>query len=283
MSAGTVPGGVWEAVLAGRPELAGVSLVDAHAHIGPWYNFRIARPYADGMLRTMDACGLHEAWITADASIGPDFRLGNALVAAAVRDHPDRFRGYVTVNPHEPAASADEVRRYYDQGWRLVKFHTGTHEHPADGPGYRPVWEVAARLGLHVLSHSFPSAPALAALAAAYPTCTLQMAHAATSPLALAPYYEVCAAHPNVYLDVCGSVLWRGLLEAMVAGAGADRILFGTDIPFIDPRPQIGRVAYARLPAATLRDVFGGNARRIWRRFGLPNGAPTTEPAAPSS
>jgi len=69
----------------------------------------------------------------------------------------------------------------------------------------------------------------------------------------------------------------------MVAGAGADRILFGTDIPFIDPRPQIGRVAYARLPAATLRDVFGGNARRIWRRSGLPTGAPTTEPAAPSS
>ena len=62
MSAGPAPApevGVWEAVLAGRPDLAGAYLVDAHAHIGPWFNFRIARPYAEGMLRTMDACGLH--------------------------------------------------------------------------------------------------------------------------------------------------------------------------------------------------------------------------------
>jgi predicted TIM-barrel fold metal-dependent hydrolase len=262
--------GVREALLAGRPDLAGAVVVDAHAHIGPWFNFRIPRPYADGMLRTMDASGIQEAWITADAAIGPDFRLGNELVAGAVRDHPDRFRAYVTVNPHEPDASVDELRRRYDQGWRLVKLHPGTHEHPADGPGYRPVWELAGRLGLHVLSHSFPSAQALAALARDYPTTTILVAHAASAPDRLPGYYEVCAAQPNVYLDLCGSLLWRGLLEQMVAGAGARRVLYGSDIPFIDPRPQLGRVAFARLPDDALRDVLGRNALALWRRLSPP-------------
>jgi predicted TIM-barrel fold metal-dependent hydrolase len=80
-------------------------------------------------------------------------------------------------------------------------------------------------------------------------------------------YYAVCRTHPNVYLDLCGSTLWHGLLEQMVAGAGAERVLYGSDIPFIDPRGQLGRVAFARLPDDALRLVFGGNARRLWQRI----------------
>ena len=98
---------VREAILRGDGRLAGAEVIDAHAHIGPWFNFRIPHPYADGMLRTMDHAGVHVAWITADASIGPDFRLGNALVAEAVAAHPERFRGYVTVNPHYPEESQE--------------------------------------------------------------------------------------------------------------------------------------------------------------------------------
>ncbi|MGH2350802.1 MAG: amidohydrolase family protein [Chloroflexota bacterium] len=255
------------ALLAGAPAAAGMEIIDAHAHIGPWFNFRIPQPYANGMLRTMDQCGIAEAWITADAAIGPDFRLGNDLVWQAVRDHPDRFRGYVTVNPHQTEPSAEEVRRRVDQGWRMIKLHPGTHQHPADGPGYRPIWELAQQHRLHVLSHSFPSAQALAALAATYREVSILVAHAASAPERLAAYYEVCAAHPNVSLDLCGSLLWRGMLEQMVAGAGAGRILYGSDIPFIDPRPQLGRVAFARLPRDALRAVLGGNARAIWRRL----------------
>lgn len=256
---------VRDALLNGSA-LGSVDVVDAHAHIGPWFNFRIPHAYADGMLRTMDACGIAEAWITADASIGPDFRLGNELVARAVEAHPDRFRGYVTVNPHEPDASAEEVRRRMDQGWRLVKLHPGTHKHPADGPGYRAVWEMAERYRLHVLSHSFPSGDALAALARTYPNTTIQVAHAASAPDALEGLYSVCAARANVFLDLCGSMLWRGCLEAMAGATGAGRIVFGSDIPFLDPRPALGRVAFARLGETELRAVLGGNARAIWNR-----------------
>ena len=269
---------VREALLAGRPQLAGVTVVDAHAHIGPWHNFRIAAPYVEGMLRTMDAAGVQEAWITADAAIGPDFRLGNALVADAVARYPQRFRGYVTVNPHEAQASRDELARRYDDGWRLVKLHTGTHDHPADGPGYRPVWELAQERRLHLLSHSFPSAERLAALAATYPDVTILVGHAASSPAALPGLYAVCAAHPNVYLDLCGSLLWRGLLEQMVTGAGGGRILYGSDIPFIDPRPQLGRVAFARPPPGGPAGHPGGQRPG---HLAPPHGAPPpTRPAA---
>jgi predicted TIM-barrel fold metal-dependent hydrolase len=53
----------------------------------------------------------------------------------------------------------------------------------------------------------------------------------------------------------------------MFAGAGADRVLSGSDIPFVDPRGQLGRVAFARLPDDALRLVLGANARRLWQRI----------------
>src|SRR5436190_12726001 len=104
---------------------------------------------------------------------------------------------------------------------------------------------------MHLLSHSFPSPAQLAALAAAYPDVTISVGHAASFVEPLPAYYDVCREHPNVYLDLCGSMLWRGLLEQMVAGAGAGRavehpagagagrVLYGSDIPFVDPRGQL--------------------------------------------
>jgi len=73
----------------------------------------------------------------------------------------------------------------------------------------------------------------------------------------------VALAHPNVYLDICGSTLARAELEAMVAEVGAERILFGTDNPWLDPRFLIGKVAYARLSAEQQRLILGENIARL--------------------
>ena len=256
---------VRQALLCGTPAAAGARVIDTHAHIGPWNNFHVPCSDADGMLRTMDRAGIDQAWITAHAAIGPDCRLGNAVVAA-VRAHPDRFRGYITVSPHDQVMLREELARYHDAGWRLLKIHPGTHQTPADAPGYRALWAFAQEHGLHVLSHAFPSPAALSALAAECPRATMALGHASADPRTLPGYYAVCAAHPNVYLDLCYSVQWRGLLEQMAAAVGAERILYSSDIPFVDPRAQLGRVAFTRLPDAVLRAILGDNAKRLWER-----------------
>ncbi|MGH2351298.1 MAG: amidohydrolase family protein [Chloroflexota bacterium] len=258
---------VKDALLRGDPGAAGVRVIDTHAHLGPWFNFRVPHGDADGLLRTMDRAGIRQAWIAAHVAIGPDCRLGNALVAEVVRAHPDRFQGYITVSPHDQAVLRDELSRYYDRGWRLIKIHTGTHRTPADDARYRAMWAFAQEHGLHVLSHAFPSPAALSALAGEHPNATMALGHASSDPRALPAYSVVCAERPNVYLDLCYSVQWRGLLEQMAAGAGAERILYSSDIPFVDPRPQLGRVAFTRLPDDQLRAILGGNAERLWEKL----------------
>jgi hypothetical protein len=95
----------------------------------------------------------------------------------------------------------------------------------------------------------------------------MAVGHASSDWRVLPALYDVCAERPNVYLDLCYSVQWRGLLEQMAAGAGAGRILYSSDVPFVDPRPQLGRVAFTRLPDDQLRDILGDNAQRLWRRL----------------
>ena len=70
----------------------------------------------------------------------------------------------------------------------------------------------------------------------------------------------------NVHLDLTGSILVYMAIETMVNRVGADRILFGTDIPFIDAAPGLGRVLMARLSDDEKRKILGLNAKAI---FGL--------------
>jgi predicted TIM-barrel fold metal-dependent hydrolase len=44
---------------------------------------------------------------------------------------------------------------------------------------------------------------------------------------------------------------------------GDDRVLFGTDAPMRDPRPQVGWLVFTRLPEQSKRKIFGSNFARI--------------------
>ena len=46
-------------------------------------------------------------------------------------------------------------------------------------------------------------------------------------------------------------------------GAGAARVLFGSDIPLMDPRPQLGKILTADIGHDDKRQILGNNARRL--------------------
>jgi len=75
---------------------------------------------------------------------------------------------------------------------------------------------------------------------------------------------KVAREYEQYYLDLAGSVLLYGGLETMVERAGAEKILFGTDVPFIDPRPGLGRILCARISDDDKRKILGLNAKRLF-------------------
>jgi predicted TIM-barrel fold metal-dependent hydrolase len=97
------------------------------------------------------------------------------------------------------------------------------------------------------------------------PSVTFLVGHAASSWDMIEEACREAQARDNVILDLTGSQLLYLALEAMVERAGAEKIVFGSDIPFIDAAPGLGRILAARLPDDAKRRVLGLNAQRIFR------------------
>lgn len=77
-------------------------------------------------------------------------------------------------------------------------------------------------------------------------------------------YRDAVRRHDNIFLETCCSMAWYGLVERLAAMAGADRVLFGTDMPFMSPDQQIGRILFARISDDDKRHILGLNARRLF-------------------
>ena len=69
--------------------------------------------------------------------------------------------------------------------------------------------------------------------------------------------------YPNVYLETCSTFRTPGVIEELVEDAGADRVLFGSDISLMDSRPQLGKIITADITEEAKRMVCGGNAARL--------------------
>jgi hypothetical protein len=185
-------------------------------------------------------------------------------------DFPGRIYGYATMNPHYPVAELiAELDRCISAGMLGVKLHPDMHQCPVDDTRYRPVWEYANEHHLPLLSHTGTGGrnpvKTFEKLAEMYPNVSIILGHSGFGSEGAQQSIEAALKFPNIYPEITGSVVVYGTLERMVNRAGADRVLFGTDIPFLDPRPQLGRVAFAKISDDDRRKVLGLNAARIFK------------------
>lgn len=244
---------------AGLP-LGGMRVIDAHAHLGRCPTIHAAHSDAEGLLASMDRIGIQLACISSFQALVSDPIQGNDHVAEAVWRHPDRFLGYATINPNYPDMIEQELHRCLDTlNLFAVKLHPTWHAYPPDGPAYHRVYAaMQVRRGL-VLSHTFGDPSTLERLAAGYPDVTFIVAHtgATYEPRLAESMAVVMEARPNIYLDTCLSRVLYGDLAQWVAVVGAERLLFGSDVPFNDNAHQIGRVTHAAIPEADKRAILG--------------------------
>lgn len=218
------------------------------------------------MLQSLDQCGISRIWISAHSAVGPDMWRGNDEVAAVVTAHSDRFVGYATINPnYGREAAEDELERCFGQlGMKAVKIHPGLHGQSVAEEGYEVVWEYASDKSVIVLSHTWNACPysdplLFSEVARRYPKARILLGHSGGEFEGYLKAIKAAKEFENLYLDITGSQVMYGTVEMLVREVGDERVLFGTDTPFLDPRPQVGRVIYSRLPERTKRKILGLN------------------------
>jgi predicted TIM-barrel fold metal-dependent hydrolase len=255
-------------VLAGQPINAAWDVIDAHAHIGPWFNFFIPDASPASMVPVMERCGVRHTVVSATLAIGPDGPAGNAEVAALVQAQPEHFSGYAVFSPHQPDSAANVARYLQQPGFVGIKIHPDTHAYSVNGPLYRPAWELAQRFHVPVLTHTFVDSPWCDPLhfdevATNFPDVSILLGHSGVTGEGHRRAIQVALKHPHLYLELCGSFTTGVWIKRMVDAVGAERVIYGSDFPFIELRYGLGRVVFAPLSREALQLVLGGNARRL--------------------
>jgi predicted TIM-barrel fold metal-dependent hydrolase len=171
----------------------------------------------------------------------------NDEVAAFVRTRPEKYIGFMSVNPLLPDAP-QEVERCVGLGLRGIKLgpiYQGYHPH--DGRAYR-IYHMADRYGLPILIHQGTTFPRHAPLKVADPLFLEDICWAHPDvPIIIAhmghPWYDhtcvLMRKHPRLYADISALVyrpwqFYNALITAVEYGV-ADRLLFGSDFPFATP------------------------------------------------
>jgi hypothetical protein len=221
------------------------------------------------MVRSMDNIGIEKACVAPHMCLSSDITAGNDEMLAATASHPDRLLGYFTSNPHYPDLMESELHRCFENSNVAgIKIHQGSHQSTIMDPGYRHAYEFADKRGLPVLIHTWLSRTIsnIEAISAEYPRAVFIMGHFGASNENMLQAAGVVKSRKNVYGDTTLSTMREGNIEWLVELAGEDKLLFGTDMPFMDPRPCLGRILKADISEKAREKILGGNFLEILQR-----------------
>ena len=161
----------------------------------------------------------------------------NQPVFDAIENHPNKFLGWIFVNPRGENNQMQEFNKWKDYPSAIgVKAHPFWHRFaPIE---LLPVAEQVASMGKPMLLHlGFKDHGDFDALLKAVPDLKLIFAHAAF------PYYsktwKAIKENPNVLVDLSQTLyVDEKITRHVVKLLGADRCLFGTDGPYGSPGSQ---------------------------------------------
>ncbi|MDM8005281.1 MAG: amidohydrolase family protein [Phycisphaerae bacterium] len=239
-------------------------IIDGHVHIGVG-NFFHMKADVDLLLHLADQLGIDKLFVTDLNSLFYDMSEGNDCLARDVAAHQDRLMGYCSVpTPRLGRRAIDEIRRCREKyGFRGVKIYSHP-EAPITEPATYPLLEVAAEYGMPILSHTTPDE--CDHLMQHVPQARLVMAHMGGHPYAFGDWHRAVAVakkHPNLLLDTASSQIDNGMVEHAVAELGPEKILYGSDMPLLDPFTQMAKVTGAELDDRAKALILGGNLQRL--------------------
>lgn len=237
-------------------------IIDCHCHAGegdgftgPWdtnapldrYLVRAARA---GISRTVVFSAFHS-----------DYAEANRRVAARVAATPGRLIGFAFVNPR---ADRGRVGGMIETAVRHWGFR-GIKVHQHDGRITREVCEVARRWRLPILYDVMGETTAIDLVAREYPDVAFIVPHLGSFSddyRAQVAVIDLLVRFPNVHADTSG-VRRFDMIEEAIARAGAEKVLFGSDGPWLHPAVELAKIRVLGLSPADERLVLGGNIARL--------------------
>lgn len=256
-------------------------VIDGHCHLGDrnvtTLQGGVVSPRADieGMLELTRRMGIAKtammSW-TAPMGLGTD--LGNQVVADAVDRYPEEIIGLSSINPgyDTPEKIQQIIEEYHEKrGFPGLKCFCHTTAFKYDAPEFHTWLQYGNDHKLYMVFDPASGMPTdvLEKLTQRYPDLSIHIDHCGQSWPYAVWAAEMCKRFPNVVAQLNFTLVTNGTIEYLVKEIGADRVLFGTDGPMRDPRPQVTWLAFTKLTLEEKKMVFGEAFARVLIRAGV--------------
>ena len=193
---------------------------------------------------------------------------GNAELEAKLAPHGDRFRGYFGFNPNHADALAarfdDVFSRSFFVGFKTLCDYWRV---PITDPRFEPMFAYANRHRLPILNHTWggthDSPRLFTDLVAKYPEAQFILGHSGGGNDGRREAEALAAAHPNVWLEWCGSFCSTIPWEESFSRVNPAKMIFGSDAFCHNLVWELGRLLSVDLPQEQVRPMLGDTMRRL--------------------
>jgi uncharacterized protein len=236
-------------------------IVDAHCHAGtadrltaPWNTKAPLEAY----LRRAKAAGIARTVLIPAGS--SNYASANREVARIVSGDPQRFIGFASVHVRNDAG---RIREILGEAVRLGL--RGLKVHRYDAPANRETCEAARHFRLPMLYDVVGQPHLIELVASQYPDVNFIIPHLGSFADDWRVHLQVIdhiSRHPNVYADTSGVKRFDYIVQA-ARRAGAGKLIFGSDGPWLHPALELQKIRLLGLSPADQNLVLGQNILRL--------------------
>ena len=234
-------------------------IIDAHGHtIVDESTSRFPAPSSQPVWEQwedkLDFFGITNFFNTPGEAIGDIAEYQGYLTKDLCTDSNGRIRYFEVYDPRKIEASLDALKQSLPDPMCIgIKIHPAEHIIDADHPDYEPVFAAAAKAGKPIMTPSWgvsdynprqkcSSPERFDKFLTAYPEAKFVFGHTGGRPNGFVHAVEMCRKHPQCMTDLAGDLFNNGFITHALREIGPDRIMFGSDMYWIDPRCAIGQL-----------------------------------------
>jgi uncharacterized protein len=240
-------------------------IIDCHCHAGkgdlmtgPWdtnapIEIYLKRAKAVGIGKTVIFSPFHS-----------NYQQANANTARIARKYPGRFICFAFIHPQRDKGRIYELIEPAVTQWGFC----GIKVHRMDAPATRELCEVARIFRLPILYDPVGETDIVELLASEYPDVNFIIPHLGSFADDWRAHLRVIdqiARFPNVYTDTSGVRRFDYLVQAIERG-GAEKVLFGTDGPWLHPGLELHKIRLLGLSPQEEALVLCKNLLRLIQR-----------------
>jgi predicted TIM-barrel fold metal-dependent hydrolase len=237
-------------------------IIDCHCHAGkgdgltgPWDT---AAPL-DRYVKRATRAGIERSVLF--PAFHSDYAVANCEVARIIASRPEQFYGFAFVHADRDRGRVRELVRVAveNYGFRGIKVHR------YDARLSREICEIARSWQIPVLYDPMGEVSIAELLASEYPDVDFIFAHLGSFSddwKAQMAMIDPLVRHANIHADTSGVRRFDVLQEA-VERAGPEKLLFGSDGPWLHPGLELAKVVALGLNAMEQSLILGGNLLRL--------------------